>query len=416
MLVRIVRHEVELMSRNFFYIAQFFTPEPYLKDIDFIKKIREKGWNPVVITGFPNYPKGKIYTGYKNRFFAEETMDGIKVVRVLTYADHSLSAFKRALNYFVFGFFAALAVLKYGKRNSFYYILQSSPLVIFCAWAVRISKPKSKILLDIQDVFPENIRVSGFIKSKIIINILDFLLHHFYYKTFDLFVTVSESFREIIASKNISRDRILTLYNWSMIENRPNLNTPSHQFENEGFHIVYAGNIGVHQGLSKLGSGINRITEINSQIFFHFFGDGTDFDEFEKKVGHNKNVILYGRVSENEIGKYLLAANALFLHLIKDPIYESIIPSKLQAYIGIAKPLLAGIEGEARAIITDAQLGEVFQSEDSKGFEEAALKLIQYPQERVERIRESSLNLYTEKFSRAAGAERLNVFLYKNTR
>ncbi|RCU42974.1 glycosyltransferase WbuB [Chryseobacterium lacus] len=404
------------MSRNFFYIAQFFTPEPYLKDIDFIKNIREKGWNPVVITSFPNYPKGKIYAGYKNKFFAEETMDGIQVVRVFTYADHSLNSMKRALNYFIFGFFSALAVLKYGKRNSFYYILQSSPFVIFCAWAIKVFKPKSKILLDIQDVFPENIRVSGFINSKVMINILDFLLNHFYYKTFDLFVTVSESFRKIVASKNISPDRILTLYNWSMIESHPTIITPSYQFEDNGFHIVYAGNIGVHQGLSKLSSAINNITEKNHQIFFHFFGDGTDFKLLKKKVGHNKNVILHGRVSENEIGKYLQAADALFLHLIKDPIYESIIPSKLQAYIGIGKPLLAGIEGEARAFVTEAQLGEVFHSEDNTGFEEAALKLIQYSQEIVVRIRKNSLNLYAEKFSRAAGTERLNTYIIKNTK
>ena len=98
------------MADKLFYIAQYFTPEPYLKDIDFIKQLKDKGWDPVVITGFPNYPKGKIYPGYKNRFFAEENMEGIKVIRVFTYADHSLSSIKRALNYFVFGFFAALAI------------------------------------------------------------------------------------------------------------------------------------------------------------------------------------------------------------------------------------------------------------------------------------------------------------------
>lgn len=160
------------MSKNLFYIAQYFTPEPYLKDIDFIKKLKNKGWNPVVITGFPNYPVGKIYDGYQNKFFAEEILDGIKIIRVYTYADHSLSGAKRALNYFVFGVFAATAILKYGKKESFYYILQSSPFVVFCAWTVKFFKPKSKTLLDIQDVFPENIRVSGFIKSKKLLTFL----------------------------------------------------------------------------------------------------------------------------------------------------------------------------------------------------------------------------------------------------
>lgn len=402
------------MTNNFFYIAQFFTPEPYLKDIDFIKKLQEKGWNPVVITGFPNYPKGEIYDGYRNSFFSEEIMDGVKVIRVYTYADHSLSSVKRALNYFVFGFFAALAVLKYGKRDSFYYVLQSSPFVVFCAWAVKLFKPKSKTLLDIQDVFPENIRVSGFIKSNWIINFLDFLLDNFYYKAFDLFVTVSESFRKIVAAKNIAPDRILTLYNWSMVEKNQNQTTDKFQFETQGFNIVYAGNIGVHQGLSKLAEGIHSITTKNPQIFFHFFGDGTDFEELKNKTSGNPNVVLHGRVSSNEITKYMEGADALFLHLIKEPIYESIIPSKLQAYSEIGKPILAGIEGEARAFVTENNLGEAFSSENNIEFEKATLQIADYSREDTIELRNRSLELYQSKFSREAGANRIDNFIRKN--
>lgn len=402
------------MTNRLFYIAQFFTPEPYLKDIDFIKQLKEKGWDPVVITGFPNYPKGEIYPGYRNRFFAEENMQGIKVIRVFTYADHSLSSIKRALNYLVFGFFAALAVLKYGKKESFYYILQSSPFVIFCAWAVKLLKPKSKILLDIQDVFPENIRVSGFIKSKVILDAMDFVLDHFYYRAFDLFVTVSESFKSMVSRKGISPERILTLYNWSMVEKKPEIISEQFSFETSGYHIVYAGNIGVHQGLSKLVEGMNQITWKNPGIYFHFFGDGTDLDELRKESVRNQNIILHGRVASSEITKYMEAADALFLHLIKDPIYECIIPSKLQAYIEIGKPILAGIEGEARLFVTANSLGEVFESENNADFETATLNLAAFSPEKVSEIKERSINLYREKFSRDAGAEKVHQFMRKN--
>ena len=402
------------MNKNLFYIAQYFTPEPYLKDIDFIKKLKDKGWNPVVITGFPNYPIGEIYDGYQNKFFAEEILDGIKVIRVYTYADHSLSGVKRALNYFVFGFFAALAILKYGKKESFYYILQSSPFVVFCAWTVKLFKPKSKTLLDIQDVFPENIRVSGFIKSKKIIDFLDFVLDHSYYKVFDLFVTVSESFRKIVSTKNISLDHILTLYNWSMVEKNQNDVTQTFNFETKGFNIVYAGNIGVHQGLSKLSEGIMNATKKNAEVFFHFFGDGTDFDELKKNVEGNNQIILHGRVSSDEIGKYLEVADALFLHLIKDPIYECIIPSKLQAYIEVGKPVLAGIEGEARSFVTENYLGESFESENISAFEQATMNIANYSEKNKEEIKQRSLNLYREKFSRQSGADKLDEFIRKH--
>lgn len=402
------------MTDKLFYIAQYFTPEPYLKDIDFIKELKDKGWDPVVITGFPNYPKGKIYPGYKNRLFSEETLEGVKIIRVFTYADHSLSSFKRTLNYFIFAFFAAIAVIKYGKRESFYYTLQSSPFVVLCAWSVKLFKPKSKILLDIQDIFPENIRVSGFIKSRWIIDIIDYILNRFYYSAFDLFVTVSESFRTMLSNKKISSDRILTLYNWSMVEKKSNKSSRKYRFDTQGFNIVYAGNIGVHQGLSKLVDGMNAITAKNSDIYFHFFGDGTDFEALKNKSAENKNIVLHGRVASSEISDFLEAADALFLHLIKDPIYECIIPSKLQAYIEVGKPILAGIEGEARLFVTDQDLGEVFQSENNTEFQSAALKLAAISVDKVREIRERSINLYSQKFSRSAGAEKVHQFITKN--
>lgn len=401
------------MTNKLFYIAQYFTPEPYLKDIDFIKQLKDKGWDPVVITGFPNYPEGEIYKGYRNRLFAEETLEGIRVIRVFTYADHSLSGVKRALNYLVFGVFASLAVLKYGKKESFYYILQSSPFVVFCAWAVKLFKPKSKTLLDIQDVFPENIRVSGFIKSKKTIDFFDFVLDHFYYRSFDLFITVSESFRKIVAGKNIKPERILTLYNWSMVEKKAEDVYENHSFQNEGVHLVYAGNIGVHQGLSKLAESINNIVVKKPEIFFHFFGDGTDFEELKNKTGDNKNVYLHGRVASSEITKYLEGADALFLHLVKDPIYEFIIPSKLQTYIEVGKPILAGIEGEARDVVTENSLGEVFQSECEMEFEKATLKIAEYSADQKAEIHQRSRELYVRKFSRSAGAENVHHFISK---
>lgn len=402
------------MTNNFFYIAQYFTPEPYLKDIQFIKDIKEKGWNPVVITGFPNYPKGVIYPGYQNKFFAEEMMDGIRVIRVYTYADHSLSTVKRALNYFIFGFFASLAVLKYGKKESFYYILQSSPFVVFCAWIVRLFKSNSKTLLDIQDVFPENIRVSGYIKSQRIIRLLDFSLNNFYYKSFDLFVTVSESFRHIVSKKTIGLDRILTLYNWSMVERDASSEVTPHLFENKGTHIVYAGNIGVHQGLSKLYEGMVNVVKENSAIYFHFFGDGTDFQVLKDLVGKNNNIILHGRVASTEIGKYLEAADILFLNLIKEPIYECIIPSKLQAYVEVGKPILGGLEGEAKNLIMQNNLGEVFEPENIAEFEKATLKITSLGMDNIKEIKQRSVDLYAEKFSRKAGVNRLDKFIKKN--
>lgn len=401
--------------KNFFYIAQYFTPEPYLKDIEFVKSLKNKGWNPVVITGFPNYPKGELYPGYKNSFIKIEYMDGIKVIRTFTYSDHSLNIFKRILNYLCFGIFASYAVLKFGKRNSFFYILQSSPFVLLIAWTIRLFKKNSSILLDIQDVFPENIRVSGLIKNKIIINFLDFILNNFYYSIFNYFVTVSNSFKKIVSSKGVKEENVLTLYNWSLVEN-DSFNSANFKFEGEYFNIVYAGNIGIHQGLSLLTDVYKKIEKSHPNIRFQFFGDGTDYEILKAKISEYKlnNVILHGRVSSNEIGKFLDAADCLFLHLVADPIYKFIIPSKLQAYIEYGKPILGGVVGEAADLIEKNELGEVFQSEDINQMYESIIKIYNYSKDKKELIYKNSISLYKTEFSRESGLNKLDNFLKKN--
>lgn len=404
------------MKRRLFYIGQYFSPEPYLKDLTFINDLKNKGWDPIVITSFPSYPKGNIYKGYKNAFFKIEILGGIKVIRVLTFPYHGLNAFKKSLFYFTFSFFSSLAIIRYGRPKSLYYVLQSSPFVIFNAWTIRLFKPRSTILLDIQDIFPENIRVSGFIKQKWIIRMIDFLLNHFYYKCFDLFVVVSKSFAKILVAKKINPAKISTLYNWSLVEKKRNqqICPKTTEFDPEFLHIVYAGNIGVHQGLSRLTEAYNKIPLLFPKIKLHFFGDGTDVDSLLDGIKNNPAVIVHGRVRPDEITKYLESADVLFLQLVKDPVYKYIIPSKLQAYIEIGKPILAGLEGEAEKIVLDNQLGETFDPENSEAFLTALIRILKYDKHEKEEIHTISKDLYESVFSREAGVQKLNDFLQSN--
>ncbi|MHA7608227.1 glycosyltransferase family 4 protein [Elizabethkingia meningoseptica] len=403
------------MSRRLFYIAQYFTPEPYLKDITFIKSLKAKGWDPVVITGFPNYPKGKVYDGYENSLLKIEKIDGIKIIRTYTYADHSLNPLKRILNYLCFGIFASYAVLRYGKKESIYYILQSSPFVVLIVWSIKLFKRKSKALLDIQDVFPENIRISGVIRNKWIIKFIDFLLNNFYYHFFDIFITVSQSFNKVVQNKGISPSNVLTLYNWSLVEKDKEIDDAYH-YSGSYYNIVYAGNIGVHQGLSLLMDAYKKIEQKLPKVRFHFFGDGTDFEELKKKISEDRlgNIELHGRVSSEEISKYLYAADCLFLHLISDPIYKYIIPSKLQTYIEIGKPVLGGVQGEAAELISSNFLGELFSSENNEEMFDAICKLYNYDEARIKDIKNRSEFLYSQEFSRAAGVNKINNFLHIN--
>ena len=86
------------------FISQWFDPEPFFKGINYVKRLQRRGHDVQVLTGFPNYPNGKIYNGYKIRLWQHELIDKISVLRTYLYPSHDNSSVKRAINYLSFAF------------------------------------------------------------------------------------------------------------------------------------------------------------------------------------------------------------------------------------------------------------------------------------------------------------------------
>ena len=77
------------------FLTQWFQPEPFFKGLPFAKALQARGHEVEILTGFPNYPGGKIYPGYQIRLFQREMIDTIPVNRVVLYPNHNQSGFRR---------------------------------------------------------------------------------------------------------------------------------------------------------------------------------------------------------------------------------------------------------------------------------------------------------------------------------
>ena len=84
------------------FLSQWFDPEPFFKGINYIKKLKKKGHEIHVLTGYPNYPDGKLYDGYKIKLWQHEKIDGVPILRTALYPSHSKSSIGRILNYMSF--------------------------------------------------------------------------------------------------------------------------------------------------------------------------------------------------------------------------------------------------------------------------------------------------------------------------
>ncbi len=88
--------------------TQYYPPDPIPKSHELARGFAERGHEVIVITGFSNYPTGRLYPGNHRRLWRWDALDGIRVLRLPLYPDHSRSAFRRVLNY---GSFAIAAEL-----------------------------------------------------------------------------------------------------------------------------------------------------------------------------------------------------------------------------------------------------------------------------------------------------------------
>lgn len=107
--------------------------------------------------------------------------------------------------------------------------------------------------------------------------------------------------------------------------------------------VLYAGNIGLCQGLDEIIPELAK--KLEGQADFIIIGDGGRREELEKRVMKREisNVEIRRPVERNKLLEEYQKADVLFLHLNDMSCLSRVIPSKLFEYAATGKPILAGV-------------------------------------------------------------------------
>lgn len=133
-------------------ISQWFDPEPTFKGLAFANQLIKQGHQVTVITGFPNYPGGQLYKGYRIKPVQVEDINGVKVYRVALYPSHDKSAVGRVLNYLSFAFSAlVMSLIKVWKHDVVY--AYHPPLTVGLAAGIAARISGTPLVYDIQDLW-----------------------------------------------------------------------------------------------------------------------------------------------------------------------------------------------------------------------------------------------------------------------
>lgn len=336
-------------------LSQTFHPEPDLKCLPLARHLHAQGHDVQVLTAFPNYPGGVLYPGYHLSPWSREIIDEIPVLRVACYLSHNRNGVQRAMSYLSFAAacFLALPLLKFRPDAIYVYNL----VTLVPVASIARTMWGSKVVLDVQDLWPESVTASGMMRNRSVLRVLGSLCDKAY-RTVDTIIAQSPGFKAQLVHRDIPARRVQVIYNWSPYE----LSVPSHsdQIANEDVHVVYAGNVGTVQALDVVVEAAAQCRKILPRVRFTIVGNGTDFERLRTQAHGLPNVTFLGWMPPERLAPILANASALLLHLADDPVFSITIPSKLQQYLQVGRPILCGVAGDASHLVAVAGAGLTF--------------------------------------------------------
>lgn len=400
------------MRKRILLLTQWFEPEPTFKGLSFAKGLVKLGFEVEVVTGFPNYPGGKLYSGYDIKWIQREIIDGVQVTRVPLYPSHNRSAIKRALNYASFAAASLFYGLFFAKRADVIYAYHPPLTVGMTACLIRIFR-RIPVVYDIQDLWPDTLRATGMLNNEKILKVID-VVCSWVYKTVDHIVVLSPGFKKILIQRGVPDTKLDVIYNWadeeklSLSSTSSNHDMPADFPGPDTFKVLFAGNMGSAQSLDAIVLAAKLLQEKKVNVKFLMLGTGLDVERLKVQVSALliQNVIFYPPVSMSKVSDYLHRADALLVHLRADELFKITIPSKTQAYMAVGKPILMALEGDAAELIVSSGAGILAHPENPESIVYAVEELIKLGPHLRQEMGDKGLAFYKKELSIEVGCAR----------
>jgi glycosyltransferase involved in cell wall biosynthesis len=389
-------------------LSQFFAPEPHLKGLPFARELKARGHEVEVLTGFPNYPGGRVYQGHRIRPWQREYMEGILVNRVPLYPSHDSSPVRRILNYTSFALSAATLGALMTERPDVVHVYHPPPSIGLAAVVLKALKGVP-FVYDVQDLWPDTVAATGMLSNpwalKAITKWCDFI-----YRQAGHVSVLSPGFKRVLTARGVPAEKITVIRNWCDEDASRSVEYDDAEAERLGmkgrFNIVFAGTMGKAQGLDSVLEAAEICAGRNPAIQFVFVGGGTERGRLEAASAGRGNVRFLPYRQSAEMPVLFGLADALLVHLKKDPLFEITIPSKTQAYLATGKPIIIGVAGDAADIVREAGAGLAVESENAGQIAEAALRLAGMGADRLKEMGAAGKDYYFRELSLRRGVDR----------
>ncbi len=355
------------------FLSDNFPPEvnaPASRTFEHCQEWVRAGHQVTVITCAPNFPKGKVFPGYRNRLWQIEEMAGIRVIRVWSYITANEGFLKRILDYQSFMLSASVAAL-FVRR--FDVVLGTSPQFFTVCAAFVVSRLKRRpFVFELRDLWPESIKAVGAMQDSPALRALEHL-EWFLYRKARLIVTVTHAFRERLIERGLAPAKIAVVTNGVDMSRFTPMSKDEALVSALGlsgkFVVGYVGTHGLAHHLETLLEAAERLQTEGMGPLVHLLllGDGARKRALQEDAARRglRNVTFVDSVAKDQVVRYWSLLDATIIHLRKTELFSTVIPSKLFEAMGMGIPVLHGVAGESAAMVQSAEIGVVFEPENA---------------------------------------------------
>lgn len=330
--------------------------------------LKKQGQEVNVLTCLPNYPKGRIYEGYRGRISKKEDFDGITLYRYWTYATVSKSPIKRALSMISFSVVMWLFAFKRKKIKRYDRVIIQSPTLFVATSAMWMFKSlyHKTCILNVSDLWPSSAVDLGAMKEGGRAWRVMHWCERYLYRKADGVMGQSNEILNHISSFPSPEKQFLYRHL------QPYEVQVEYKERNKVLKIVYAGVLNSGQDMLAL---VKNVDFNNLGVEFHIYGGGTQQSEIEQYIKDNLDckIFYYGFVSKERLVEELPQYDASIIPLAVR--IRGAVPSKIYDILPSGMPVLFCGGGEGANIVEKWKVGYVSEPGDFTRLSENIKKL-----------------------------------------
>jgi glycosyltransferase involved in cell wall biosynthesis len=395
-------------------LSQWYYPEPGGAVVPSVlaRSLAQRGHEVQVLTGFPNYPSGRLAPGYQmERRLDERDTNNVNIRRVALYPDHGKSALRRGTNYLSFALSASASGSSLLRKSDVVWVY-NSPVTIALPSMLASAVGGPPHLMHVMDLWPESMFLGGFGvgRSQKLISRLIGTWCDITYKSASAIACTSKGIANVLSDRGVPNEKLFHIPVWtdeSIYFERPYAKELADFLGvKEKFVVLYAGTLGSAQGLSGLLEVCQRLQDL-PHVQVLIAGSGTGERDLRNLASSMKisNIQFLGQWPTEDMGRLISISDVNLVSLKADLLSTITIPSKLVSILASGRPVIAWADGELADIVNESGAGLIAKAGDVNELEHAIRQMCSGGESYIRRFGKMGRIYYDQRLSLETGVD-----------